>query len=399
MMLKNPIRTGSRRINVAATSAVLLASASSLIGQITPLSLTVLEGPAGFLTTSALSVNESGQVAGLATFPSSVQHAILYSGGVTTDLGTLSSGTQSSAQSINASGQIAGLSATNVAATQHAFLYSGGPLQDIHTAGSNTSQAFGINDSGAITGARFVSSPTSANRAFVRSSTGVTTTLGTLGGNTSSGRAINNSGQVTGDSNLATSGPSHAFLYSGSGLVDLGTFGGATSSGRAINDLGQVTGTAATAISGQTHAFLYSGSGLVDLGTLGGATSTGNGINDLGQVVGISVTASNQQRAFLYSGGTMYNLQDAFASLMSDGTSVGFSQLTTAADISDSGWIVGTGLYRTASGANVGRGFIARIQQPSATVPDTGCTVALLGLASACAALSGLRRHRASRHR
>ena len=80
----------------------------------------------------------------------------------------------------------------------------------------------------------------------------------------------------------------------------------------------------------------------------------------------------------------MYNLQDIFAPFMSIGSTLGFTSLTVAMDISDSGWIVGNGLYFNGT-ANVGRAFVARIEVPAA-VPDSGGTLSLLALAVAGAA-------------
>ena len=47
---------------------------------------------------------------------------------------------------------------------------------------------------------------------------------------------------------------------------------------------------------------------MTDLGTLGGSTAMAWGINDHGEVVGYSNTAGGQEHAFLYSGGTMVDL-------------------------------------------------------------------------------------------
>jgi probable HAF family extracellular repeat protein len=74
------------------------------------------------------------------------------------------------------------------------------------------------------------------------------------------------------------------------------------------------------------------------LGTLGGAYSTAYAINDMGMVVGDSETAAGQEHAFLYSGGTMYDLNTLISPLS------GWT-LTYADGINDQGQIIGFGLY------------------------------------------------------
>jgi probable HAF family extracellular repeat protein len=382
-----------RRPRYVTPVALILATASSLVGQITPISLTLLDVPAGALTTSANAVNESGQVAGLATFGSGVQHALLYSAGATTDLGTLGVGVSSSGLAINNNGAVGGYSTflASPSTVQHAVVYSGGSLQDLNPSGANSSQVFGINDAGQIVGGEFIPGTGNGNRAFLRTGTTVTN-LGTLGGTSSRATAINNLGVVVGEASLAGTSPTHAFVYSSGVMTDLGTLGGASSSGRAINDLGQIAGTSMNAAN-QSRAFLYSSGSMADLGTLGGTSGTiGHGINDFGQVVGISTLANNAQRAFIYSNGTMYNLQDVFAPLMSNGSTVGFTSLIVAMDISDSGWIVGTGSYFNGTTTNGTRAFVARIEAPA--VPDGGGTLSFLLLSIASLVTGRLGRRR-----
>jgi probable HAF family extracellular repeat protein len=89
-------------------------------------------------------------------------------------------------------------------------------------------------------------------------------------------------------------------------MTDLGTLGGAQSSANGVNASGQVVGWSLTA-DGSVDPFLYSGGSMIDLDTLSGIAY---GINDSGQVVGQAVFAGKTAawRAFLYSGGIMTNL-------------------------------------------------------------------------------------------
>ena len=168
------------------------------------------------------------------------------------------------------------------------------------------------------------------------------TPWGTLGGPTSSAAAINNAGQIVGSSDTL-SGPSHAFRYTAGTMLDLGTPAGATSSSAtAVNNSGQVTGT-----SNDLHGFFYSGSisplndpfdvpphssdgyAINSAGVVAGdwagfaATFSANSwvelngatggsrvwaINDSGQMAGRLTTNGGAQHAFLYSGGTIHDL-------------------------------------------------------------------------------------------
>jgi probable HAF family extracellular repeat protein len=68
------------------------------------------------------------------------------------------------------------------------------------------------------------------------------TDLGTLpGGSSSEAYGINNSAQVAGDS-YASSGFSHAFLYSGGSMTDIGALGVNNTFAYGINNSGQVVG-------------------------------------------------------------------------------------------------------------------------------------------------------------
>jgi len=153
--------------------------------------------------------------------------------------------------------------------------------------------------------------------------------------------AINASGQVVGyapgmswhhgpspddEAFSYESSPSHAMVWSGSGVTDLGSLVGMTWDSRdqsralAINASGQVAG--------ESGGGMWSGNGVVwDRGTLRdlGSNSVANGINTSGQVVG-----TTNLNATLWSGASVTNLSAL------DGS---YSQ---AFAINDSGHIVGS---------------------------------------------------------
>jgi probable HAF family extracellular repeat protein len=74
-----------------------------------------------------------------------------------------------------------------------------------------------------------------------------------------------------------------------------------------------------------------------DLGTLGGAFSSASGINASGQIVGnASTTGDVANHAFLYTGGSMYDVNSLIASTSG-------WEIVNAVAINDNGQIVGTG--------------------------------------------------------
>ena len=157
--------------------------------------------------------------------------------------------------------------------------------------------------------------------------------LGTLGGDSSSANDINASGHVVGTSTL-NNGNSHAFIWYNGLMQDLGTLGGNTSEARAINDNGQIVGSSSLAGNVTTHAFKYSNSQMQNLGSLGG-DSYAQGINNSGKIVGYSANSVGVNYAFLYSGGSIQNLNiNCYARDINDSADiVGYYYLSN--DISD----------------------------------------------------------------
>jgi probable HAF family extracellular repeat protein len=283
----------------------------------------------------ARGINNSGQVVGYSITAGNAEHAFLYSGGTMNDLGTLG-GSYSFADGVNNSGQVVGNS--NVAGNPgNAFLYSSGTMTDLGTLGGSYSEAFGINNNGQIAGDAGTAG--NADHAFLYSD-GTMNDLGTLGGSSSVAQGINISGQVVGYSYLAGDAVFHAFLYSGGTMNDLGTLGGSYSRAQGINNSGQVVGYSYTAGNAIAHAFLSSSGTMNDLGTLGGSYCQANGINNSGQVVGYSITAGNANHAFLYSGGSMLDLNNLVAT-NSLGAGIYFQ---SAEGINDSGQIIASGI-------------------------------------------------------
>jgi probable HAF family extracellular repeat protein len=262
-------------------------------------------GTLGGFESSANAVNDSDEVVGRAEVGDGSVHGFLYirSSNSLLDLQPLFDsagfgGTKSSAVGINNVGQIVG-GATTASEDMHAFVWDrqNGSVRDLHSAvsfGGSNSKAFSISDSGRIVGA---SEDASGNQiGFVYDlGSGTLVRLGTFGGATSETVAINASGQVTGAADLDSTDAYHAYRCDGQSALttanDVGTLGGSQSTGFGINDAGVVVGTASDA-NGQAFAVIYdSTNGLRNLETLlasnpGWVLVAGAAINNSGQVAG-----------------------------------------------------------------------------------------------------------------
>jgi probable HAF family extracellular repeat protein len=229
----------------------------------------------------------------------------LYNGGAMTSIGSLW-GAPYSLTGINNNGQMVGAVQITpqqctidgcTPATQHAFIYSGGISIDLGTLGGSNSNAYGINNNNQVVGNATNSG--NSTHAFLYSS-GVMTDLGTLGGSYSTAVNINDNGQVVGQAYDAL-GNGYAFFYSGGLMTKIGSLGGSQSYATDINNKGQVVGF--STVAGGEHAFLYSDGNLIDLNSSLPASSgwtldRAYAINDSGQIVGYGNIGGKTQ-AFL----------------------------------------------------------------------------------------------------
>jgi probable HAF family extracellular repeat protein len=312
---------------------------------------------------AAAAINDLGEVVGEISIPGDgkTRAFIWRSGQGMTDLGDLPGHFDySSAADINNQGQVTGLADSSAGSPglspNRGFLWSqGSGMQDIGDLPTDTvhfTVARGINNSGQIVGAGVHGLFTGngfANRAFVRSSTGVMQELGLpAGSDRASAAAINDAGLIVGSAKEDLYGYERALLWKPDGsFTDLGDLPGGVDSSVAsdINELGQVVGSG-TAADGR-HAFLWTaGGGMSDLGVLpgGGIRSSASAINELGEVVGAGAYASNQygSTAMYWSSGTgMLDLNNLL-----DASGAGW-RLVFATDINSSGQIVGSAFSPT----------------------------------------------------
>jgi probable HAF family extracellular repeat protein len=293
-------------------SVFVLVAAPWWLAQSQPRYSVVDIGTLGGTRTMALGVNNSGQIVGYSTTTNdAATNAFIYSHGVMANLGTLG-GLRSEAYAINDFAQVVGWSWTTggSGSPAHAFLYNynTGALSDLGTLGGSYSLAYAINEYGQVAGESYNSN--SLNRAFLWTA-GNMAGLSTLGGNYSRALGINKLGHVVGTANDISSFWK-AFLFVGGYMTNLGTLGGFNSTATCINSNGLVAGFSDTS-DGYSVAFTSTGDGMASLGTLGGTSSYAWAINDRGQIVGESLAmltnGNTVHHAFLYTSGTMYDLQ------------------------------------------------------------------------------------------
>lgn len=241
-------------------------------------------------------INDSGHVVGFSQTlgPEGTERAFLHDGKTMRDLGALSGGRRSEASAINNSGQIVGVSDTTPTGGIRAFLYSNGVMRDLggfRGTGADGGGSFAedINNLGHVVGGATTES--GEVHAFLYDGSGPLQDLGTLGGTASSAWGISDSGFITGSSLPAGRGNERAFLYDGTTMRNLGTLGGRTSAGFGVNNFGHVVGFSVIDGNRISHAFIYDGNRMRDLNRLispdsGWELNIAYGINDRGQIVG-----------------------------------------------------------------------------------------------------------------
>jgi probable HAF family extracellular repeat protein len=311
---------------------------------------TALPGLGG-TETVVTGISAAGVVVGYSCDPTFVTHAVSWSDGAVSDLGTLV-GTMSRAYAVNTGGQIVGFSDTTAEAATSATVWSGATATALGTLGGNLGYAYGENDGGVVVGVSTLTATVGAEQYAHAAlwSGGTATDLGTLGGvmgtaRGSSATAVNDSAVIVGFSDTASSPGQQATLWNGTVAMNLGTLGGDSSAAFAINRAGLIVGYSDVSGDGALHAALWKGTAMTDLGTLGGRMSAAFGINTAGQIVGTSLTSTGSQRAVLWNGGQILDLN----SLTNSGLPARVV-LTVAVGINDSGQIAAYGLD-TSSGA------------------------------------------------
>jgi probable HAF family extracellular repeat protein len=284
-------------------------------------------------------INDAGQVVG--SYVNGRGDALLYSNGVVKVINP--PGASSAATvGINNRGDVVGNAifcdienGNCVNSRTRGFIYSRGTFNILSTMGGRDSFAQGINESGRVTGYSYTSA-VSGEQAFTFKDGAFTD----IGAGSGAGRtfaiSINGSGQVVGYATSSTSSNLGSFLYTNGSYLFFESNGFPSD----INNHGAVVGTLNGNDDGSGRGYLFSGGVEHDLGTLnGGSYASPSAINDLGQVVGRSGASfflPTSLKAFIYSGGTMQDLNTLIA--VNSGWVLG-----AAVDINDAGQIVANG--------------------------------------------------------
>ena len=261
----------------------------------------------------ATAVNRHGHVVGAS--PKSIgfgqpDRAFQHDGSGMTDLGALTPGATSFAFDINDRGHVVGYSGTGVLfdgkEVSHAVLWSNGQITDLGTLGGKFSRAHAVNDSLRIVGSSLVDGgPT---HAFVWS--GSMVDLGTLGGASSEAWDVDDLGRIVGVSD-DVDGARRAFLVENGLMRDLGALPGARASEAfSLNESGEIVGSSWIPGDGP-HAVLWDAGQpidcddgeLIDLNDVVALHSpwslqVARGINEAGQIVGYG-RLRGSTRAFL----------------------------------------------------------------------------------------------------
>lgn len=350
-------------------------------------------GTLGGSSSFALDINNLGQITGNAQTavgqPAPRLNAFLWQAqGPMVGIGVLpGSNNFSRGYAINDAGAIVGESDNN---NSRAFIYANGSLSGLtRLAGDNDrGVAHDINNNGVVVG---ISSNGVASRATMWVQ-GQASDLGSVDGlTTTTARAwgLNDAGSAVGVSRRDAGGTvSQATLWrAGSAPLNLGSLlPDSFSQAYAINEASVIVG---AAVAGQTASgtditqavrWLVDGNGvsLQALGSLGRTFSEAKDINDAGQIVGSATnTAGLPQRAFLWQGGTMFDL-NSFIDAAS-----GFT-LATAEGINERGDIVGWGTV-----AGVTHAYVLQ------AVPEPGALALMLAGAAGLGLIT--RRRKAAR--
>ena len=197
---------------------------------------------------------------------------------------------------INNSGQISGDFADSTG-REHGFLMAGGSFSTVDVPGSVQTFGRGINDRGQTVG-NYLDS-TFKRHGYLLSS-GSFITFDFPGAIETRGVGINNSGAIVG--RYRDTGGIHGYLLSSGSFTTIDFPGAIETRAFGINDVGQVVGRYRDS-AGQFHSFLLGTDGFRVVDFPGATFTEADGINNRGEIVGDYEDAAGIFHGFLLSGG------------------------------------------------------------------------------------------------
>ena len=271
--------------------------------------VTILDLPAGASSATPSGINDSGQVVGTSHFPSpplepiviGTGQAVVWNGTTPTVLTLPPGAIGTSGLSINNAGQVAGIAWMEGVAIQ-ATTWNG-TTPTVLNSPAGPSFATGISNAGQVVG-------DVTNNGTGQAVVWNGTTPTPLGPSGSSGVAINKSGQIAGSIAGAP------VIWNGTISTALAAPTGATTVNvAAINNAAQVVGSARYGEYGETEvAVIWNGTTPTVLGSLGGSSSRATAINDAGLVVGSSRPVDDSSRGTIWDGTTAIDINTLLTS-------------------------------------------------------------------------------------
>ena len=349
-------------------------------------------------------LSQSGDVVGYCTATAGqnlllngpATHVFLYSKGAMTDLNITSPATGVFPTGVNDADTVVGgaiqVNLTSVTAAALPFIYQNGAVQSPSGPIENT-LPLAVNDAGQMvatslqvgggSGGKLNLNFFVESQAFLDPLSGgaVTQLAAPAGGGSGAAFGINSSGVVAGASVAQNASVVNPLLWTNATPKALPLLSGYSNAiATSVNDSGVAAGLAFSidfttlTANGTAHAVLFDNGAVSDLGVLSGdASSAAMGINNSGTVVGFSnsqppsfalqlagliASPASKFRAFVYSGGTMYNLNNQLVN------GSGW-QLSFATQINNAGQIVGTGLFTGSDGTAVQHAFLLTPTTPN----------------------------------
>ncbi len=307
-MTNRNIHDGERscRPNILALCVLLCSFQSALAQPDYRYALFNLESIApGEQFNSALGIDSSGRVAGLAAVGPSSYHAAMWNlDGSVNDLGTLG-GDNSHADDINELGDLVGWAnhEPGGSAFRHrAVLWRSGQIIDLGTLGGVDSEAEAINNLGQIVGAADYDPKSGVGEPFIWEN-GVMRALANIGRRSGEAYDINDQRQIVGTLWTTDNLYQRPILWENDVPINLPDLGRSPSAALAINELGQIVGQSKTQRE-DTHACIWIDRQIIDLHTPGyGQSSSAWGINNVGQVVGWVGSSGLNPQAFIRNPG------------------------------------------------------------------------------------------------